>query len=322
MFDGNRLLSIAFGLAPALLLALCLAMASVEYAYDDPRERAEQHESANAEPPSVSAPDPVGVEATPEPHTAQENEYYLREDLAAQRGMAVIAAMQILLTAGGLVLLWQTLEATRAAIGEARSATAEAQRGAVASELAAEQARRAADIAQQQLEESRLPALFVDVQNIEIAEGEIPRVQMRIRNMGSTFAVLTGGKVELRYTDKTPIPSRMGMTDDAYFAVVGGHPLSPGEPYVKEIACLDEKADPNAAKVQGPNFYLFGWIEYRDQWRTHYVLPFCLFYAKRASQRVPERFIEVDVAHVPIGPETYADYRPPDQDPPPDPLAG
>lgn len=134
MPNRYRMLNLALGGLALGAVVFAFGMAGLEYAYSDPSYAGAEQQQA-----SERAPESPVTQVAPDEGGAEKNEHYLREDLAAQRGMAYIAAIQLLLTAGGLMLLWQTLEATREAVREASQATGASTKAAEAALQANEQ---------------------------------------------------------------------------------------------------------------------------------------------------------------------------------------
>ena len=229
-------------------------------------------------------------------------------DLGAQQDMARAAWAQFWLNVVGLFLLGAT-------VFFAWKAWQESKRSADASIDAVTQAKRQADIAQRQLEESRIPELFVDVPvgGINLRKPGLPSVTLRIANIGSTLAVYTGGYATLLYLKGgywLPSPaSEDFFASRPYILHVGGRPLIPnGAPLEKEISCVQPGMDwtiPRAGadrlgtlpvKLSGPNFFISGWFEYRNQWGDEFAQTFGFFYSAPHSDDIDEMFIELTMS--------------------------
>jgi hypothetical protein len=288
MFDSGGRFNLAIGIALFVALAFALGMAGLEYAYDDPAEHQTHAQQAETSPP------PAPLASHGKQSGAYENEYYLREDLAAQRGMSYVATLQLLLSVGGLILIWQTLSATRETLREAENATKAALAGA---EQARQQTRLAGEqlaIAEAQLADSRKPFLWVDVLSCVIEGTSHQTAELRIRNVGERSAVVTGGRAKLAFSAGPPaFPRRREDFEGGRILTVESRVITPNSSFESRVFLTGEyRARPNGTKL-----WLFGWVDYRDYAGADGVLPFSLFYVEAGGAH-EGRFIDIDASRI------------------------
>ncbi|PZO54509.1 MAG: hypothetical protein DCF16_04835 [Alphaproteobacteria bacterium] len=168
----------------------------------------------------------------------------------------------------------------------AAGAYKETRRAAIAGNRAARHAKRQADIAEQALLESRQPAVHAEVERWRIEFPNVPFVEIAIKNLGDNLAVVTGGKITMRF-GKAAILSKEEVETGPYQLIwVGVKALRTGDSFKIKVPCLqlrdfEQARDAFASittDIRSPTFYCVGWVEYRDQWRNEYEEPVVFLY--------------------------------------------
>ncbi len=159
--------------------------------------------------------------------------------------------------------------------------------------------------------ESRIPELFLDVPDASIKIRDrtvvVPEASLRITNVGPTLAVYTGGMANLVFARRAvdvpnPATPEFFATKPSILSVKS-IPLPPNSsPVLLPVVCLDsailkdrvdgEPLPPLA--LRGPNFFLVGWIEFKNQWGEQFTQSFCFFYSAPSTVDAPEVFTEFE----------------------------
>lgn len=200
-------------------------------------------------PAPPTPPTEVKVISTPDPDPASRPEVRSERDLDAQEGMAVagymvavFAALQALLTAGGMWLLWKTLKATRAAVTEAQEATRAAQDAVIVTKDAAERQLRA----------------YVNVSAAQSRWSPTLRALIEIKNSGQTPGydlthwTATGFGTSDR-ADFSDDPPRQASVLGAGGTQTTETPVAPGNGTIHE-----------AFRSGSVTMFVWGRIDYRD----------------------------------------------------------
>lgn len=303
------------------LLGMLALVAVIVLAMQGERQQQQSAEAeqsyANADQLLAACLGVYGEENAPSDERCEEAR--AQADLRAQGAMADAAWSQFWLNIGSVALLFAT-------VVFAYRAWREAKKSAKAGKKAARQAKRQADIAQRQLEEARIPEIFVDVPDETIiirTTTSIPKVHVRISNVGTTLAVITGGAARLSYDISALAVTRVGS--DEFFAPeaharvisVNRRPLPPGgKPLTFEVQCVDDDVVKQMTDAPigglgglvldmgGPNFFISGWVEFRNQWGDNFSEGFAFFYSAPNEPGLPENFTEFRLPYK-IEPGTY-----------------
>jgi hypothetical protein len=169
MSDRDRLLNAATGLALYLALAFCLTMAGLEYAYEDSGNPGAHGAYTAEQLDEAAARGLLQIETSTADTRSANEQYHERQDLAAQRGMAVVAALQLAVSALGLYFLIRTLEYTADATQAAASA--------------ADAAREGVKLAEKELFELRRPYVVATIMDFHLWAPNA-RVRFKLSNIG------------------------------------------------------------------------------------------------------------------------------------------
>lgn len=193
MSDSDRRPTLRFGGVTAYVIITAIVCAAV-FLYSIYRHENEHKKAAHVDAEQAIATCGGGIETVPdmpcviEALKIQSEQQYAAADLKAQQEMATWAHLMFIVTGAGVIFIAQTLDATRAAVREAKDATKAAQDAVdVTREIGEAQVRAYLTVAHAMIRfEDRTPRLFLTIRNA----GQSPARNIRI-SIGIDYGRIT-----------------------------------------------------------------------------------------------------------------------------------